>query len=410
MGVIGSAVQAIRGGNAKTRDLTAPDFFGTYDPMFYDVAGENALRIIAVYAAVSQVSDALSSLPIRTYRREKSRLIEIDPPLWLDQPDDRVSDFDWVHQGMASALLRGNAYGVAYRDKWLRCTEVDWQHPTWVTVDESDWLPKYNVRGKVLYNERTRPGGGLVHIPGFVMPGSVQGRGPVTLFRQWFEMSRNAAETAREWYGERAMPASVLSSKAALAKGSAAETQEKVNAEVEPGKIMVIDGANWDFNTISLSPADMLFLDAIQASATQIAAIFRVEPEDVGGKSANSLKYTTVEGNQRKFNLRTLMSWARRFEQGLKPLLDNPATDLIRFDLDELARPDAEAMARIMAGELEAGTLTLPEARDARGRGPLTDSDIESWQTWYRTTKGLKAADSSVADMLAQITTQTKGN
>lgn len=412
MGVIRSAFQAMTGRGSQSRDLTFQQLWEISDSGvgFYDVGGDNALRVIAVYAAVSQISDALSSLSMRTYRAERGRLVEIDPPLWLQQPDDRVSDFDWLHQGLSSALLRGNAYARVFRNDRFQVSEVEWQHPTWVSVDESSqWLPRYNVRGTELFSERTRVGGGLIHVPGFLLPGTVQGMGPVGLFRSWFEMSRNVTDTARKWYGERAMPASLLASKAELKKGQAAEMQEKVNGEIEPGKVMVVDGANWSWTPVSLSPADMQFLNAIEASATQIAAIFRVEPEDVGGKPSNSLKYSTVEGNQRKFNLRTLMSWARRFEQGLRPLLENPATDVLRFDLDDLARPDAEAQARITAAELDAGTLTLPEARRMRGRTPLTDAEVQDWQAWYRATKSVSAPAEDMASLLDAIT-QLKGN
>lgn len=411
MGVIGSAFQAITG-RTQRRDMTFQQMWETadYGPGFYDVGGENALRVIAVYAAVSQIADALSSLQMRTYRAERGQLVEIDPPQWLHQPDDRVSDFDWLHQGLSSVLLRGNAYARVFRDDRLQVREVEWQHPTQVSVDESSqWLPVYRVGGAELWNERTRFGGGLVHVPGFLLPGTVKGLGPVGLFRSWFEMSRNVGETARKWYGERAMPASILSSKAELKKGQASEVQEKINGEIEPGRVMVVDGANWAWTPVSLSPADMQFLNAIEASATQVAAIFRVEPEDVGGKSSSSLKYSTVEGNQRKFNLRTLMSWARRFEQGLRPLLENPETDVLRFDLDDLARPDAEAQARITAAELNAGTLTLAEARQMRGRTPLTDADISDWQAWFRAVKSFSAPSDDVAGLLDAIT-QLKGN
>lgn len=411
MGVLGEAFRRATGRGEQRRsggDLPL-SWDGFTTSAWADVHGDSALRIIAVYAAVSQIADSLAGLSIRTQRRERGRWVEIDPPKWMDQPDDRVSDFDWIHQALTSVLLRGNAYGLAFRDDYGLCTEVEWQHPSWVSVDDSSgWLPRYSVRGKTFFSERTRPGGGLVHIPGFILPGTVEGLSPVGLFRNWFEMSRNATETAREWYGERAMPASILASKAELKKGQAAEMQARINAEIEPGRIMVVDGANWGWTPVSLSPSDMLFLDTIEATATQIAAIYRTEPEDVGGKPNNSLKYSTVEGNQRKFNTRTLLAWARRFEQGLRPLLDDPVTDRLRFDLDEMARPDAEAQARITAAELNAGTLTLQEAREQRGRAPLSDADIANWLAWYRTNKSAAAESTPIADLLSDLV--NKGN
>ena len=393
-------VSSMLGWNLSTRDLTAGDLFRTSEhPVeFYDVGGDNVLRIAAVYAGVGLIADSISSLSIDCFRRDGSKVRQIAPPKWLDQPDDRVSDFDWMHQLATSVLLRGNAYGIAFRDKWDKVYEVEWQHPSWVSIDEtSQWLPRYSVRGETMFSERTRPGGGIVHIPGFILPGSVKGLAPVTLFRHQFETSRAALQTARDWYSERSIPSSVLSSKTKLPAGKAEEIQDSV--EISPGGMMVLDGSNWDWTPISIPPADMMFLDAIEATANQIAAILRVDPEDVGGKQADSLKYSTVEGNQRKLNVRTLLSWVRRFEQGLRPLLDDPTTDFLRFNLDDLARPDAMVRTNITTAKLNNGTLRLEEARVEDGRDPLTDQQIAEWQGWYA---GKKDA-ATPADLTEQI-------
>ena len=399
-------VTDLLGWNQGTRALTAGDLFMTSEhPIeFYDVGGDNSLRVSAVFAAVGLIADALSSLTIDCFRKDGNRVRQINPPKWLDQPDDRISDFDWMHQAATSVLLRGNAFGLAFRDKWMRVTEVEWQHPSWVSVDEaSQWLPIYNVRGKPMFSERTRPGGGVVHIPGFILPGSVQGLAPVTLFRHQFETARSALQTARDWYSERALPASVLSSKSKLPAGKAEEIQESI--EISPGGLMVLDGTNWEWTPISISPADMLFLDAIEATANQIAAIYRVDPEDVGGKANSSLKYSTVEGNQRKLNVRTLLSWVRRFEQGLRPLMDDPTTDFLRFNLDDLARPDAMTRTKIETERLNNGTLRLEEARVGNGGDPLTDQQIAEWQAWYRGKQAAAPADLSdqIRAVLADI-------
>ena len=186
-----------------------------------------------------------------------------------------------------------------------------------------------------------------------------------------------------------ALPASVLSSKGKLAPGRAEEIQDSI--EISPGGIMVLDGTNWEWTPISIPPADMMFLDAIEATANQIAAIFRVDPEDVGGKPNSSLKYSTVEGNQRKLNVRTLLSWVRRFEQGLRPLMDDPTTEFLRFNLDDLARPDAMTRIKIESEQLSSGTLLLDEARINNGRDPLTAEQVADWQAWYRNKQGAPA-------------------
>jgi len=387
-------VETLLGWQPETRALTTGDLFRTSEqPIeFYDIGGDNVLRIAAMYAGVGLIADSISSLSIDCFRRDGNKVRQIAAPKWLDQPDDRISDFDWVHQLTTSVLLRGNGYGTVFRDNWGKVREVEWQHPSWVSIDEgSQWMPKYYVRGIEMFSERTRMGGGLVHIPGFILPGSVKGLAPVTLFRHQFETSKAALQTARDWYSERSIPSSVLSSKTKLPPGKAEEIQDSV--EISPGGMMVLDGANWDWTPISIPPADMQFLEAIEATASQIAAILRVDPEDVGGKASGSLKYSTVEGNQRKLNV-------RRFEQGLRPLMDDPTTDFLRFNLDDLARPDAMVTTNITTQKLSNGTLTNEEARLADGRDPLTEQQIAEWQGWYA---GKQAAALAPADLTEQI-------
>lgn len=400
-----------RGGlPAQSRALTEGDlFWGTGGaPEFYDVGGDNALRISAVYSATSLIADMLSGLSIDVFRRERpgATPVVIDPPRWMSQPDDRLSDFDFWHQGITSALLRGNAFGLVFRDHTSQgapVREVEWQHPSWVSVDESAWLPAYRVQGSLpLYDERTRSGGGIVHVRGYLKAGTVIGLNPIANFRHQMETARNALQTARDFYDQRAQPSGVLSSKAQLPQGKATEVKAQLRSEMEPGSVLVLDGTNWAWEQLSLSPADMLFLDAIEATANQIAAIYRVEPEDVGGKATNSLKYSTVEGNQRKLTLRTLLSWARRFEQGMSPLLDDPR-DYMRFNFDELIRPNALELEKVTSERLNNGTQTLTEARAARNLPPLTADEVATWQAWFRTSKGSYADTMPLADILAQL-------
>lgn len=389
------------------RALTAGDMFlREGSPEFYDVGGDSALRLHAVYAATSLIADQLSGLSIDCFRRERpgATPVLIDPPRWMDQPDDRVSDFDFWHQGFTSALLRGNAFGRVFRDAFGLVREVEWQHPSWVSVDEtSAWLPAFYVRGEPFRDERTRLGGGIVHARGYVKAGTILGLNPVANFRLQLETARNALQTARDWYGERAQPSGVLSSKAALAPGKATETKAALRAELEPGAVLVLDGSNWSWEQLSLSPADMAFLDAIEATATQIAAIFRVDAVDVGGKPGDSLTYATVEGNQRKLTLRTLLPWARRMEQAMRPLMDDPR-DYFRFNFDDLTRPDALTTEKVATERLANGTQTLAEARSARNLPMLTDAEVAQWLAWYRTSKAASVGSDDLAGALAQLT------
>lgn len=364
-------------GRVPARSLESFDVWGSDSaPEFYDVGGDNVLRIAAVFSAVGLIADSVAALPLQFYRREGDTRRRIADPVWAQQPDDRLSTYDWMHQAMVSLLLRGNAYGRVFRDRFGRVSEVEWQHPSKVSIDESKWAPRYLIGGKPFGG--IRQGGDILHLPAFVMPGSVVGKSPVTLFRHQFETSRSAQQTARDFYADRAIPSGLLTSSAPLTGEAATTAKARWKESVRPGDVAVMDGTRWTWEQVTLSAADMAFLDAIQAGATEIAAIYRVEPEDIGGKASGSLRYSTVEGNQRKFNLRTLTPWTTRIEQAIAPLL-GPG-EFAKFNLDALARPDLLARSQATSEQLRNGTLTLAEARALEDRAPLTEAELASWR------------------------------
>ena len=141
----------------------------------------------------------------------------------------------------------------------------------------------------------------------------------------------------------------------------------------------------WRWEQVTLPPSESGFLDAIKATANQIAAIYRVDPRDVGGTGDNSLTYSTVEGNQRKLNNQTLLPWAVRVETAIGELL--AADEVMKFNLDAMARPNTFERVRSTTEELNNGTLTLNEARAREDRPPLTDAEIGEWQAWFDTNK-----------------------
>lgn len=365
---------------AEMGDLSTLEVFSSDSPAWFDVGGENALRISAVYSAISLIADSLAGVTLNTFRSEGGVNVPTVAPVWLDNPDDRLTTFDWVHQCLSSLLLRGNAYALVLRDQAGNVREVEWQKPVDVTVNEDSWAPVYAVRG--FPHMSVLQGGDLLHVRGFVKPGSVVGLSPVGLFREQFEMSRNAQVFATQVYdGGYVSPSAVAKNTAAvLSQTQADEVKTRIKASVQAGDPIVLD-KNWDWQALSLSPAETHFLETIKATATQIGAIFRVDPRDIGGTSDGSLTYSTVEGNQRKFVQRTLMPWALRLEAAFKQLLD--PGQIIRFDLEQLARPLALERAKVDTEQLNNGTLTLDEARLGQGRAPLTAQQVSQWQSRF---------------------------
>lgn len=369
------------------------------------VVGDMALRVIPVYSAVSWIADSIAVLPLNIFKHFGDVRRKTPYPAWMLKPDPRVSFYDWIHQLAVSVLLRGNAYGIVFKNRDGSIFRVEWIHPDRVSVDESyetsAW-PVYHVGG--LSETSIEQGGRILHVRGFTVPGSVKGLSPVALFKSQFETAMWAAEYGHDWFENSAVPTGILKNVVAtLSPEDMAEAKaafKKATAKREP---VTLD-KNWSWEQVSLTPEEAQFLATIKASATLIAAIFRVDPEEIGGEAASSLTYSTRESNQTKYNIRTLLPWVRRFETAFDSLL--LPDEHSRFDLDSMARPTLIERTRANSEALRTGQIFHDELRADENRPPATAEQIAFWQENYQTQK---SASESISEATSIAITEGQG-
>ncbi|MEB0001609.1 phage portal protein [Cryobacterium sp. 10I1] len=376
-------------GKGEGRSVGWSDVFGTSSHGSFSLGGlhDQALRVIPVYAAVSLIADQFAMLPFATYRGGLQASQQIATPQFLVKPDPRISVFDWKYQLAVSLKLRGNAYGYLTGSS-IRPSGVLWIHPDHITVNETSGTPIYNFYGAQETN--WQHGGRIIHLREFVQAGSVKGLSPIAMFRATFETSAYAMKYGNEWFKNSAIPSGILrNEKTQLKPGAAAEAKALFMASTQHKEPVVLD-TNWTWQQVSIAPEEAQFLQTIKATATQIAAIFRVSPEDIGGESGNSRTYGNRESDQQVFNIRTLLPLVTRVEEALNEILPNP--QFIKFDLEVLSRPNMLERARANTEKLKNGTRTLAEARKGEDAAPLTEAEVEFWHKYYLTTYGERAA------------------
>ena len=356
-----------------------------------------ALRVAPVYAAVALIADQFATLPQHVFVGTDGARRKVDTPDWLRKPDPRVGLLPWLFQYTVSLKLRGNAYGLVFTAPNGRVAQVKWLHPDKVEVDETDAEgPRYRMsNGKVetLWSQ----GGRIIHVPEFVQPGSVVGLSPIQQFASTIETATAATEYGRNWFGKNATPTSLMMSKKRLVQGQAKEAKRLMREAIADGGPVVLDGMEWDYTKLSVTPDEAKFLDTIRATATTIATIFRVPPDDIGGDAAASRTYGNREADAERFNARTLLPHCVRYEQAIGELL-SPG-EFLKCNLDALVRPSLLDRSRANTENLRNGTLTLPEARAQEDRPPLSAQEIEQWQAWYQTNR-------TVAETVAETVTQ----
>jgi HK97 family phage portal protein len=354
----------------------------------FDVGGESpfvnqigyALRLIPVYSANTLIADAVSMTPYSAYQYNRGARERMTPQPNIcvrPHPNPIFTRIEWLQQYTSSLLLRGNAYGYILEvDDGGRPSVIQWLNPADMRVDESKpGLPRYEYNTKPLDTLR------VIHIPWFPAPGSILGLSPIGQFKQQIELGNSAGKYGAEWFKKGARPSGHLKYGAGPLDTTSANIIKQRFKESVADNDVFVSGVDWDWKALSVSPEEAQFLETIKASANQIAAIYHVDPADIGGEAANSLTYATLESNQLKFQVRTLQPLYTRLETHLS--LRFPDYQFIKFNPDALIRTDTKTRAEVHEINLRTGMETQAEGRALEEKPPLTPQEHDAWKADY---------------------------
>ncbi|KAA9110176.1 phage portal protein [Microbacterium rhizomatis] len=360
----------------ETRDLSAEDVWG---PSWQSLGRGAARRQAAAYAAIRYIADQWAQSTVTVTETRKGEREPVATPLILSDPSPTMSRWDSKIQMVTELKSRGNAYAVV--DSARRYCQ--WIPKDFVTVDDSNpLLPIYRLLGREV--TLVKQGGILLHVREQTRAGSVEGLSPIEEFAASFEWADLARQYGRRWFKQSAMPPAILQAKGAKGGQNLAEARDDFIRAASEGKPVALPG-EWDYKPIMIPPEQAQFLQTIEASATEIAIIYGVPPEKVGGKSGSSRTYSNLEMDQRSFRIETLGGISGRAEAAQTDIL-KPDQE-VTYDLSRLERPSLLEFMRAYTEQLRNGTITLPEARRDLGRRGLTTDEIDDWQKHYATTK-----------------------
>jgi HK97 family phage portal protein len=325
---------------------------------------ERALRLGPVYAATRLLADSVASLPLKSYRVDgEDRLRAPVPPLFR-RPAAVGTRYDWLHRCMTSLTLRGNAYGLIVAwgpDGWP--SQIEWLHPDDVHVEDNlAATPVWYYKGRRLED------GQMFHVPAYTMPGQILGLSPIAYFATTTEAGLLANQFGRDWFANGSTPSAVLETDMAVDRDAATVLKARFK-EAAQGRDVVALGNGVKYRAISVPANESQFLETIKATANQIAAIYGVPPEKVGGETGGSLTYATVEQNSIDLLTWTLRPWLARLEDAFSQL--RPPTEEARFNVDAMLRTDT--LTRYQAHRIARaiGLRNIDELRRLEDEPPL---------------------------------------
>ena len=335
-------------------------WFGTdtYDP--YAVRPDSAPTLAPVFAAFRHIVDYVSTLPIDCFRMNADGSRTDAPlPLLLRSQNEpgRAGVGQWLGQAAFGMVSVGNAVGWIIETDGLGFPSV----VRW--LGWSEWsFDELTKQWKV--GAQTVPASQIVHIPWIVPPGRTLGLSPIDHYASLVRAGLSAQEYADLKRGGGLPPALLKNNAKTLNVEEARAAQSRAVASFASGKPFVT-GSDWDLTLMTIPPNYTQFIETLNLSAVQIAAIYGIDPREVGGRNGDSMTYKTDESIQLN-RANDLRPYIVRLEDAVSRLL--PERQVVKLNIDSIIRTDMKTRFDIYQQELSMGTRNINEIRALEDR------------------------------------------
>jgi HK97 family phage portal protein len=303
-----------------------------------------ALRLGAVLAAGRLLAANIASVDLGVYRRTGDTQQQLPLPSLFTQPCAQGTLYDWIFRAVTSLAYRGNAVGVVTARDYLEYpTAVEWLDPACVTCEDRLRMAPLGEPGsftnpKFYYLGERLPAEDVVHIPWFQLPGRVWGLSPMGAYAVTVSTGLSAQQFADDWHKSGGIPPGQFRNQNQVVDQSdAAVIKRRLVAAIQSHEPIVY-GKDWEYTPFTVSPAEAQFVDTMRLTASQIAAIYGIPPEMIGGETGGNLSYSSPEQRQIELVQFALLPWLSLLESHFSALL--PRGQCVRFDADRLIRPD----------------------------------------------------------------------
>jgi HK97 family phage portal protein len=353
-------------------DLTS---FETQSAAYVDFT--TALQINSVWACVSLISDAISTLPVDTFIRRDGIAYPYRPrPAWVIKPDAMMPATAFWQQCMISLLLDGNVFIRIFRDP------VNGSILSMMTLNPMQVTVTRNANGQKRFTYQGEEGKNLssddvLHITGSIlMPGEIRGKSTIDSLKENLGLSMSLEGFAARFFGQGTLTQGVieypgaLSSEQALALAQSFDRQHKGYRKAHRTGILS-GGATFKPTQIANDQAQML--DSRRLAVEDVARIFRV-PVDMIGLNNGAHGYNSVEQRQISFVTHTLRPWITKLEDAFSGLLPDYA--FLKFNTDNLLRGDYATRIEGYAKMLQNGVYSANEVRAKEDMKPIDGGDI----------------------------------
>lgn len=322
-----------------------------------------ALTVPAVAQVVGHLARNLASCELVQGREQADgQVVRMVRSAVVRRPSEVLTLRDWLHVGVVDLLTHGNAIGVrtGQRCEWLPAREVtatgSWFQPGSVRYH---WQGQTFARGEVMHWR---------HFP-TSQHDRILGPSVLDMVRAVWEAGGFNADFLRSFFAEGGHPSALLLSDQPINAEQAAAMKERFLAAVGRRRGLAAMGSGIRYERIQATVEDAQVVAISKLTKQEIAALFGLAPESIGGESGGSMTYSNVLSLSERDKSFAFQPIARVIGDGMSELL--PAPQVVRVDMDTLVvLTEAE---RIASGVAATGgpVKTTDEWRRREGLPPM---------------------------------------
>jgi HK97 family phage portal protein len=352
-----------------------------------NVTVDAAAALPIVYRCISLLSTVIAGCPVEQYRKKDQEQI---PNSLFDSGNQNMTytQFELWELVVSHLCGWGDAFVYKKRDAGPDgpgsgvITDLRPVYPGCVKVTLDDFgnqiflVQRLNRDGTI--DKSSKPNTfttfEIMHIPGLGFNG-LTGMSPITMAAQTIGTTIAADKLAARFYSSGSQLGGIIKVKAPLTSQTQAEGIKnrwmQNNAGVaHAGNVAVLD-AETDFQSITIEPEALQFLESRRWQTTEIARLFGIPPHLVGDVEKSTSWGTGIEQQNIGFIAYTIAGWTNRIEQRLTREVVSTRGQYAEFNLDRLLRGSMQERYLAYAQAINAGWISADEIRVKEMMHPL---------------------------------------
>jgi HK97 family phage portal protein len=374
------------GNSSDTKSSSGGDY---KQNVIYVSSAEMAMKIAAVFRAVNLISSSVASLTLQYKRKDRiadyfkfyddkdGKLLNY---LLSVRPNERMNSFVMMKNAVAMILLQGNAYIYPRKNRYGGIEKMYLCTPGSVAYDM--YQNVYTINDVVNRINETVEADEIIHLKNVSRDGGYTGVSTITYAAMTLNIAATADNETLKRFATGGRFKAILQNDTSVKgfgeyqdkqmEGMGDDLQDALNRGDD---ILQLKG-DGKLSPISMSSADMQFLESKKFTLREIARFFNVPPSKLMDDS--NANYKSVEVSNIAFYTEALQPIVTEIEREFTAKLltaDNYQDYKFKYDLSSLYALDLDSKAKWDKARLDNGQASVNDLRRESDKRPVDKGD-----------------------------------